>query len=457
MPDDHAPAREHVERGDRLRGQERVAVGRHQHVRLHAQPRRRRRHEGERHEGVERLVAAAPQPAVLGRGMVRDEGGVEARAFGRRAISAIASALTNSSPAATRSVGSWSVKRTGATIARSAKPPAPLARRSLAACPARFPISPSRLEPKLWTVLREGISRAQLARDVLAGVIVGVVALPLAIAFAIASGVRPEQGLATAIVAGFLISALGGSRVQIGGPTGAFVVIVYGVVQRHGYDGPRRRDADRGRCCCGDGPGAARHGDPVRALPRDGGLHLGHRADHRHRPAARLARPATSRRCRRASSEQLAAYAAHLGSLQPAALAIGLLAIVVDRALAARHAARAGPLVAIVLATALGARSRPAGRDDRRPLRRGARARCRAPTLPAFSWARLRALVPRRARDRAARRDREPALGGGGRRHGRARATARTWSWSRRASRTWRRRSSAASPPPARSRAPPPT
>lgn len=70
-----------------------------------------------------------------------------------------------------------------------------------------------------------------------AGVIVGIVALPLAIAFAIASGVTPERGLYTAIVAGFLISALGGSRVQIGGPTGAFVVIVYAIVQRHGVDG----------------------------------------------------------------------------------------------------------------------------------------------------------------------------------------------------------------------------
>ena len=70
-----------------------------------------------------------------------------------------------------------------------------------------------------------------------AGVIVGIVALPLAIAFAIASGVTPERGLCTAIIAGFLISALGGSRVQIGGPTGAFVVIVYGIVQRYGIDG----------------------------------------------------------------------------------------------------------------------------------------------------------------------------------------------------------------------------
>jgi SulP family sulfate permease len=74
-------------------------------------------------------------------------------------------------------------------------------------------------------------------RDVIAGVVVGIVALPLALAFAIASGVDPERGLYTAIVAGFLISALGGSRVQIGGPTGAFVVIVYDIVVRFGYEG----------------------------------------------------------------------------------------------------------------------------------------------------------------------------------------------------------------------------
>lgn len=79
--------------------------------------------------------------------------------------------------------------------------------------------------------------RAQFTRDVLAGIVVGVVALPLAIAFAIASGVGPGAGLWTAIFAGFIISALGGSRVQIGGPTGAFVVIVYGIVQKYGVDG----------------------------------------------------------------------------------------------------------------------------------------------------------------------------------------------------------------------------
>ena len=91
--------------------------------------------------------------------------------------------------------------------------------------------------PKSIVCIREGISREQLLRDLMAGVVVGVVALPLALAFAIASGVPPERGLYTAIIAGFLISALGGSRVQIGGPTGAFVVIVYGIVTKFGYDG----------------------------------------------------------------------------------------------------------------------------------------------------------------------------------------------------------------------------
>ena len=91
--------------------------------------------------------------------------------------------------------------------------------------------------PKSIVCLREGYTREQVVRDLIAGLVVGVVALPLALAFAIASGVAPERGLYTAIIAGFLISALGGSRVQIGGPTGAFVVIVYGIVTKFGYNG----------------------------------------------------------------------------------------------------------------------------------------------------------------------------------------------------------------------------
>jgi SulP family sulfate permease len=91
--------------------------------------------------------------------------------------------------------------------------------------------------PKLFSLLQQGISRKQLSKDVLSGVIVGIVALPLAIAFAIASGVSPEKGLITAIIAGLIISILGGSRVQIGGPTGAFIIIVFGIVQEHGVEG----------------------------------------------------------------------------------------------------------------------------------------------------------------------------------------------------------------------------
>src|SRR4026207_1933401 len=92
------------------------------------------------------------------------------------------------------------------------------------------------LVPKLLTTLKSYTPR-QFRDDALAGLIVGVVALPLSIAFAIASGVSPEKGLYPAIIAGLLISVLGGSRVQIGGPTGAFVIIVAGIVQRYGLDG----------------------------------------------------------------------------------------------------------------------------------------------------------------------------------------------------------------------------
>jgi len=91
-------------------------------------------------------------------------------------------------------------------------------------------------KPKLFTVLPE-LTKEQLGRDIVSGILVGIVALPLAIAFAIASGVSPEKGLISAVIGGFLISFLGGSRVQIGGPTGAFIVILYGIVQQYGVNG----------------------------------------------------------------------------------------------------------------------------------------------------------------------------------------------------------------------------
>lgn len=91
-------------------------------------------------------------------------------------------------------------------------------------------------KPQLFTSLRNYNSKTFMS-DLLAGVIVGIVALPLAIAFGIASGVTPEKGIITAIVAGFIISLLGGSKVQIGGPTGAFIIIIYGIIQQYGIEG----------------------------------------------------------------------------------------------------------------------------------------------------------------------------------------------------------------------------
>ena len=90
------------------------------------------------------------------------------------------------------------------------------------------------LKPRILETLKK-YDKETFAKDLLAGIIVGIVALPLAIAFGIASGVTPEKGIITAIIAGFIISLLGGTKVQIGGPTGAFIVIIYGIVNNPDY------------------------------------------------------------------------------------------------------------------------------------------------------------------------------------------------------------------------------
>ena len=91
-------------------------------------------------------------------------------------------------------------------------------------------------KPRLLETIRH-YGRKTLMADLMAGIIVGIVALPLAIAFGIASGVTPEKGIITAIVAGLIVSVLGGSKVQIGGPTGAFIIIIYGIIQQYGMEG----------------------------------------------------------------------------------------------------------------------------------------------------------------------------------------------------------------------------
>src|SRR4051812_15538207 len=101
---------------------------------------------------------------------------------------------------------------------------------------ASVPAAAAQWTPKSLLCLR-GYRRQDLVADLIAGLTVGLVALPLAMAFGIASGVSPQAGIYTAVVAGFLISALGGSKTQIGGPTGAFVVIVAGIIAAHGVSG----------------------------------------------------------------------------------------------------------------------------------------------------------------------------------------------------------------------------
>ena len=121
--------------------------------------------------------------------------------------------------------------------------------------------------PKSILSLRHGYNFKIFRKDVFAGITVGIISLPLAMAFAIASGTTPDRGLFTAIVAGFLVSALGGSRVQIGGPTGAFVVLIYGIIQRSGYEGLGFYPSCRGHPCP-FGRIPPRDVDQIRALIR---------------------------------------------------------------------------------------------------------------------------------------------------------------------------------------------
>jgi SulP family sulfate permease len=207
-------------------------------------------------------------------------------------------------------------------------------------------------EPKLVTAMREGYSVEFLARDVLAGIVVGVVAFPLAIAFAIASGVRPEQGLYTAIVAGFVISFFGGSRVQIGGPTGAFVVLVASIVAEFGYPGLAVATAMAG--CFLVIMALARLGTVIRFIPYPvtvgftTGIALiiatGQIGDALGLEVGRL--PASF-------VAKLGAYADHIGTTSPAAVAIFVATVVVIQLWPRVSGRIPGPLVALLVTTAI--------------------------------------------------------------------------------------------------------
>jgi SulP family sulfate permease len=203
--------------------------------------------------------------------------------------------------------------------------------------------------PKLFTTLR-GYTRQQFTTDVLAGVIVGIVALPLAIAFAIASGVRPMHGLFTAIVAGFLISALGGSRVQIGGPTGAFVVIVAGIVEQYGLGGLTIATIMAGLMLIA--MGLARMGAIIKFIPHS--LITGFTSGIAVIIALTQLRDFFGLQMASVPSEfveKLRAYAEHFGTMQPQALGVGILSLAILVLWPKVNRRIPAPLVAIIVAT----------------------------------------------------------------------------------------------------------
>jgi sulfate permease, SulP family len=205
--------------------------------------------------------------------------------------------------------------------------------------------------PKLVTTLK-GYDRRRFVADATAGAIVGIVALPLAIAFAISSGLPPERGLYTAIIAGFLISALGGSRVQIGGPTGAFVVIVYDIVQRHGVDGLTVATLMGGVLLIGFG--LARLGTAIKFIPFP--VVTGFTSAIAVIIAVQQLRDALGLRLEQAPADlvdRLRVYASHIHSVNPAAVEVSLLTLLI-LALWPRVSRRIpAPFVALLLTTAL--------------------------------------------------------------------------------------------------------
>jgi sulfate permease, SulP family len=206
------------------------------------------------------------------------------------------------------------------------------------------------LLPKILTTLR-GYDRRQFGRDAAAGVIVGIVALPLSIAFAIASGVTPDRGLWTAIIAGFLISVLGGSRVQIGGPTGAFVVIIYGIVQQYGIAGLTVATFMAGLMLIAFG--LLRLGVIIRFIPRP--LIIGFTAGIAVLIAVGQVRDAFGLAIADVPADvagKLASYAAHSGTADVTAFAVTITALAI-LVLWPRVSHRVpAPLVALVVATA---------------------------------------------------------------------------------------------------------
>lgn len=207
------------------------------------------------------------------------------------------------------------------------------------------------IKPKLFSVMKD-YTAAQFVKDLVAGIIVAIIALPLSIALAIASGVNPEQGLYTAVVAGFFISFLGGSRVQIGGPTAAFVVIIYGIVSQYGMAGLTLATFMAGIMMII--MGLLRFGDLIKFIPKTItvgftlGIAVGIIAGQIKDFLGLKMGPVPAE-----FAEKLVAYAHHLGSISWATLAIGLLALLIQIFWPKVSQKIPGSLVAIIVTTAI--------------------------------------------------------------------------------------------------------
>jgi SulP family sulfate permease len=207
-------------------------------------------------------------------------------------------------------------------------------------------------EPKLWTVLRRGYHLDDLRHDALAGLTVAIVALPLAMALAIASGSTPEKGLHTAIVAGFLISFLGGSRVQIGGPTAAFIPVVFNVIDKFGYGGLILCTLLAGFMLIA--AGILRLGTLLKYVPKP--VVTGFTSGIAVSIFASQVKDLLGLRMGAVPAEFFArckAYFVHLPDLTPAALAISVGSVVVIAMLRRRRPLWPGFLIAVAVATAL--------------------------------------------------------------------------------------------------------
>jgi len=302
--------------------------------------------------------------------------------------------------------------------------------------------------PKLVTVWREGYGLADFRADVFAGLTVAIVALPLSMAIAIASGVTPDRGLYTAVVGGFIASLLGGSRFQIGGPAGAFIVLVAATANRHGVDGVILATLLAGLLLIRRGIAADRHLHQVHSLSSDGRLHRRHCGDHLRKPAARSRRHHACRKGAqriRPETRRAGWRPAHRQSVRRR-----------DRNRQHRHHRRLATLAAVLArhpdrGRVRGGRERctvAAGRDHRQPLRRHS-ARIAVTGAARVLAGEGECGAARRNRVRAACRNRIAAVGRGGRRHDRTPSPLQFASWSRRALPISVRRCSAASASPA--------